>query len=230
MIDGVFAQVKSVRDALADCFRVLSEDGLPRRDITAIQPRLQIELRNSHGLLRGIGVVLAPGVLMDARLWIDWWVMNDAGGVQAAAFDFDQHSLNFNDYTVAEWYRSPQQGHERCLIGPYVDFNGLNDYIVTATMPVDIEGHFVGVAGADLRLDEIERRLYAGSRRSGGELVILNSSDRIVASTSVRYIAGSLLRLDAHPKHDVPSDPTRTSGRPVVGHPVGFCQRQHVLT
>ncbi len=194
MVDDVFGQVRVVRDLLVDCFRVFGEDPLSRRDIACMQPRVAAELHKGGGLLSGAGVVFAPGVLMDARLWIDWWVIDDAGAVSAATFDFDERSLNFYDYTSAEWYLGPRNGENRCLVGPYVDLNGINDYIVTATTPVHVAGQFVGIAGADLRVDEIERRLYAATRDFGGELVVVNGSQRIVASTSAHHVAGSLLR------------------------------------
>lgn len=204
MIDDVFTQVGSVRDRLADCFLIFGEDPLTRRDIASIQPRLKSELHSGAGLLRGVGVALSPGLLMDARLWIDWWVIDNAGRVQATVFDFDADSLDYYDYTTAEWYLAPSRGEDRSLVGPYVDFSGLNDYIVTATTPVSVDGRFVGVAGADLRVDEIERRLYTANRRFGGELVVVNSSDRIVASTSTRYIVGSLFRPNPPPPTPYP--------------------------
>ena len=139
-------------------------------------------------------MVLAPGLLMDAGRWIDWWALDDTGAIGPAVFDFDEDSLDFYDYTCADWYLAPRDGTQRSLVGPYVDFNGLNDYIVTATIPVTVGGRFVGVAGADLSVDELERRLNIANRRVRAELVVLNASGRIVASTSVRHVAGSLLR------------------------------------
>lgn len=204
IFDGVFAQAESVRRQLAACFEHTGGDPLSRRDIASIEPHLEAELRKGGGLLRGIGVVLAPGLLMDARLWIDWWVIGEDDVVGPTHFDFDPDSLDYYDYTHAEWFLSPQQGTTRCLVGPYVDFSGLNDYIVTATIPVRIGADFVGVSGADLRVDEIERRLYAANRGSGGDLLLANSSDRVVASTSTRYVAGSLLRPCATAGNQMP--------------------------
>lgn len=206
MIDDVFAQVRSVHDRLAECFVIFADDPLTRRDVASIQPLLKAELRAGAPLLRGTGVALAPALLMDAQLWIDWWVIDSAGTVSATVFDFDPRSLDFYDYTTAEWYLAPRRGEDRSLVGPYVDFSGLNDYIVTATTPVSVDGRFVGVAGADLRVDEIERRLYTANRHFGGELVVVNSSERIVASTSTRYIVGSVFRPNPAPPTPYPRE------------------------
>ena len=196
MVDGVFAEAQSIRRELADCFHRFGADAPTTRDVAAIQPRLVTALRNGGGLLKGAGVVLAPGLLMDARLWIDWWALDDTGAIGPAVFDFDEDSLDFYDYTGADWYLAPRNGTGRSLVGPYVDFNGINDYIVTATVPVTVDGRFVGVAGADLSVDELERRLIVANRRYHAELVVVNASDRIVASTSARHVAGSLLHAD----------------------------------
>ena len=193
MVDGVFTEALSMRDELADCFRRYDADAPTTRDVAAVQPRLVTALRNGGGLIRGAGVVLAPGLLMDAGRWIEWWALDDTGAIGPAVFDFDEDSLDFYDYTCADWYLAPRDGTQRSLVGPYVDFNGLNDYIVTATIPVTVGGRFVGVAGADLSVDELERRLNIANRRVRAELVVLNASGRIVASTSVRHVAGSLL-------------------------------------
>lgn len=193
MMDGVFIEAQSLRDELADCFRRFGADAPTTRDVAAIQPRVVTALRNGSGLLRGAGVVLAPGLLMDARLWIDWWALDDTGAIGPSVFDFDEDSLDFYDYTGADWYLAPRNGSQRSLVGPYVDFNGINDYIVTATVPVTVDGRFVGVAGADLSVDELERRLIVANRRFHTELVVVNASERIVASTSARHVPGSLL-------------------------------------
>lgn len=210
MVDGVFRQVDAVRDQLAECFRALGADGVTRRDVATLQPRLQRTLLDGERLLRGAGVVLAPGQLMDARLWLDWWVIDGAGVMQPAVFDLEEDSLDYYDYTGAEWYLTPRNGTPRSLVGPYVDFNGLNDYIVTATTPVLDDDRFVGVAGADLSVDNIERRLVALRKtlvhsRFSGELAIVSGSDRIVASTSAHHVAGSLFRAaDADRIYAVP--------------------------
>lgn len=209
MVDNVFRQVSSVRDQLAACFRAFGDDGVTRRDVASVAPRARRVLLDGQGLLRGAGVVLAPAQLMDAALWIDWWVVDDDGAMRPAVFDFDEHSLDYYDYTDAAWYLAPRDGVERSLVGPYVDFNGLNDYIVTATTPVLVDGRFVGVAGVDLSVDKVERRLVSAHKaltdnELRGAFAIVNGSDRVVASTSARHIAGSLLRAtDAH-RHPVP--------------------------
>jgi hypothetical protein len=195
MIDGTFEEIQSTRESLATCIRRFDADAPTTADIATSRPRLVSALRNGGGLVRGAGVVLAPGMLMDARLWIEWWTLDGAGDVRRAAFDFDEDSLDFYDYSRADWYLAPRHGNQRSLVGPYVDFNGINEYIVTATVPVTIDGRFVGVAGADLSVDELERRLHTANRRNRTELAVVNASNRIVASTSPRHVVGSLLRV-----------------------------------
>lgn len=165
-----------------------------------------------EGLLLGAGVVLAPAVLMDAYLWIDWWVANETGTLRQVMFNFDAGRLDYYDYTKAEWYLAPEHGVQRSLVGPYVDFNGVNDYIVTATTPVLVDNRFVGVAGADLSVDNIERRLITtrgtlAGTGFAGQLAIVNRADRIVASTSAHHLVGSLLSPAARASHPIPGVP-----------------------
>ena len=194
LLDAVFAEAESIRDKLVDCFRRFGADAPTTRDVRAVEDGVVSALRAGDGLIRGAGVVLAPATLMDARLWINWWARDTAGAIGPAVFDFHEDSLDFYDYTRADWFLAPRRGVERSLVGPYIDVNGINDYIVTATIPVLVADRFVAVAGVDLSVDEFERRLGRANRRLHAELVVVNAEGRIIASTCARYLAGSLLK------------------------------------
>ncbi len=193
LLDGAFESVIRLRDSVASQ-SVAAVDPLTRRDLARLGTDVVPEMAVSGGLIRGMGVALAPQLLMDASLWIEWWVLDEDGTSDRVRFEFDPDSLDFYDYTRADWFTGPRTPGHRTVVGPYVDYNGLNDYVVTMTTPILAGGRFLGVAGADLRVDAIERRLYALHDASVADVLLSDSTHRVIASTSTRHLAGSLFR------------------------------------
>ena len=64
-------------------------------------------------------------------------------------------------------------------------------------MPVSYEGRIVGVAGADLYVNDIERTLLPHVRAIGGTATVVNASRRVVVSTDPHRPTGSILRTEA---------------------------------
>ena len=135
----------------------------------------------------------SAGLFFDQPRWIEWWRWEHDRPEQTE-FQLDPESLDYYDYTRADWFLIPHRADHRSIVGPYVDFWGVNHYILTLTTPVLVGRRFVGVAGADLRVDEVERRLYRALRGMDGDLVLVNEANRVVGSKSARWLAGSVLR------------------------------------
>lgn len=195
VLDEVFERITVLRHELALMFAAAAEDPLTRKDLVRLEPRVLAELSNRESIRCGMGVIMTPGVLMDATMWIEWWVRDSRGDVRNADFDFNENSLDFYDYTVAEWFMAPRRGVERSLVGPYVDFNGVDDYIVTATSPLLVGDQCVAVVGSDLRVDTLERRLYG--LNGVEDVLVANTSDRVIVSTSPEFLPGSVFRQPA---------------------------------
>src|SRR5690606_29758957 len=126
----------------------------------------------------------------------------------------------FYDYAAAEWFVVPQQRGRRHVVGPYVDVHGTDLYLLTLTMPIVADGHFLGVAGADVPVARFETLVLRelGDVPSGGDLVVVNTEGRVVLSTSARWLIGSLAQPDAGP----PGGPRAGSpGGPGAGSPGG---------
>ena len=190
-LNSIFEEVLRVRDESA---QALGASPHPTTDhLGTISRSLISRLRRGHGLFRGIGAIMAPGQLSDAPMWIEWWQL-DAEAVTRTQFSFDPESMDFYDYTRADWFLVPHHEGARSVVGPYVDFGGVNDYILTMTTPILVGRSFVGVAGADLRVDELERRLYHAARGLPTDLALVNDTDRVVGSTAARLLPGAVLR------------------------------------
>ncbi|WP_052460707.1 cache domain-containing protein [Microbacterium gorillae] len=151
-------------------------------------------LTDPDGLLTGAGFVATPGVLADSPWHLAWWLRRPHGP-ERLAFVADPRSEMFRDYTMLEWWRLPARSGRPHLTGPYVDYVCTDDYTVTYTAPVYVNGELVGVVGWDSLVDRLERELLPTMRAVHGVATVINSSGRVVTSTDTRRDPGSMLRL-----------------------------------
>lgn len=194
-IDGIFAMIDAWRDLLEE--RLRTDASLNAARIDPLVETFAVPAVSGETLLTGAGFVAAPGALSDAEWHLAWW-LGGAGGRQVrrlATIDDPGHE-QFRDYTALEWWRVPTTTGTRHLTGPYVDYVCTDDYTVTITTPVRIDGAIVGVVGADALVDRLERALLPAMRTGATPATLVNASGRVVTSTDARREPGSILRAD----------------------------------
>jgi hypothetical protein len=192
LVEGVFTSLREIRDEYGRISGIASP--LRRDHLSDLTPLLLGHLERHAGLISGIGVVVAPDVLADAPRWLEWWAVVPEAKPVRLRLDLDPDSFEFYDYASAEWFAGPRRGVPRSIVGPYVDYSGVNDYILTLSVPTHIAGVFLGIAGADLLVDELEKHLRPITRALRRHCVLITAEGRILASTSPRRFIGSLLR------------------------------------
>jgi len=195
-IDGIFAMIDGWRALLED--RLATADALTAEALDPLVETFAVPAVTGETLLTGAGFVAAPGALADAEWHLAWW-LGTTGSPQSArrlaTIDDPAHE-QFRDYTALEWWRVPAATGARHLTGPYVDYVCTDDYTVTITTPVVIEGVMVGVVGADALVDRLERVLLPVLRAGETPATLVNASGRVVTSTDARREPGSMLRID----------------------------------
>ena len=167
---------------------------LRRADLVTLRPLVDQVLARHRGFVAGAGMVLAPGALADAPRWIDWWWADQGLGPGQLEVDLDPGSAEFYDYTTTEWYREPERTGQPCIAGPYVDFICTREYTFTVSVPVLDAERFVGVAGADILADEVERMLLPELCRLGNRpAVLVSGNGRVIASSSASILPGEVI-------------------------------------
>ncbi|MCU1579030.1 MAG: hypothetical protein JWP19_1234 [Rhodoglobus sp.] len=212
---SVFAHIDSWRESIESV--VDERGGLATRDIDDLTESLVVPGLSAHdALIIGAGFVATPGFLADAGWHLAWWLgHSNTFGVGSAdpsirrlEAEEDPSSDNFRDYTTLEWWRVPASTGAPHITGPYVDYLCTDDYTLTLTMPARYGGAMIGVVGADLYVNDIERTLLPHVRAIGAATVV-NSSGRVVVSTDPHRPTGSLLRaVDGHRSTIIPCDAT----------------------
>jgi hypothetical protein len=126
----------------------------------------------------GAGFVANPGWLADRDLYLAWWQGDERQPLAERGVPIGHHVF---DYTRHEWFQTPLRTGVRHVTGPYVDYVCTDEYVLTATVPVLVDGRMAGVAGADTRLETFEQ-LMREPLQHAGDVVLVNTHDRCVVA------------------------------------------------
>ncbi|MFE3580117.1 cache domain-containing protein [Streptomyces vinaceus] len=160
------------------------------RDLAGLKPTL-VEQVTSQPAADGCGVLLGAGVISDRERHIEWWRRGDAGFVQLR-LNLDPTSVDVYDYFDRDWFAAARDHGRGSAYGPYVDYTGADRYVFTFTVPVS-DDIFLGVAGMDLGMTELEPRLLGALRRGTHDAVLVGPERHVIAANTSRWVVGSRL-------------------------------------
>lgn len=203
-VERVFAEIAVIAQALTDV--VTAVEGRGRRvragDLASITPVADGTL-TSDGSLVGAGVVMNPGYLEDAERYLEWRQLSRDGRPRPLLLDIDPASDDPYDYWEMEWFRVPRDEGRRMVGGPYFDYRGADRFGLTFAVPVRSAGGFVGVAGADVPLAELESELLPVLRRLHQRAALVNHENRVVTANTPHFSTGARVH---HAIGDPPTD------------------------
>ncbi|HSX68345.1 cache domain-containing protein [Nocardioides sp.] len=167
----------------------------PRRraDLSGTSDLVLAALARPGALVQGAGVVLEHRALADAEWWLEWFAVDAEGRPQRLQISTDPGGVSSYEYEHLPWFAGPRATGQRHLTGPYVDYLCTEDYTLTFTAPVLVGSSFLGVAGADVGVSELERRLLPALRAADTRLAVVNAHGRILASNRGRDTCGELI-------------------------------------
>ncbi|SDE79864.1 cache domain-containing protein [Pseudonocardia oroxyli] len=189
VVERVFRSVAAVRDDLVAGYRAAG-GRMCDSDVTAVREALIARLVRERSVAVGMGVIVAPGLLVDRPLRMEWWQADTEAAPVMLEVDLNPASVGFYDYAAAEWFTVPRRTGRRHVVGPYVDVHGTDRYLLTLTLPVLADGRFVGVAGADVPVARFETLVLRELGDLAADVVVVNVEDRVVLSTSPRWLVG----------------------------------------
>ncbi|MGD9517407.1 PDC sensor domain-containing protein [Mycolicibacterium sp.] len=188
---------------------------LSEAHFSTLHRSLAERLQREHAVW-GMGFIAAPFVVDGLERYMAWWQRNN-DRVARLRLNFDPTSIDVYDYLQMDWYQMAKRGQARVAYGPYVDYSGSDMYTITATIPVVADGIFLGIAGADLVVGEVERKLLEVLGQADEDAVVVNTERRVIAANTSRWFVGS--RLPAMPAASPTPDPE--GFRQVADMPLG---------
>jgi DNA-binding FadR family transcriptional regulator len=190
---SLIAGLTGVLEAIADDVAPVLADGaeVQRIRTTLLMAVLQ-RFATLPSFIEGLGLLAEVGVVPDHPYWIQWWRRTDDGPVEDNHHEMDPSSEDFYDYRFRDYMTQPRNTHRPYAYGPYVDYGGVDDYIVTLTAPVLDGAHFLGAATTDISVSDLESYL-APWLAGADECVLLNADGRVIVSNAVQLSAGDVM-------------------------------------
>ncbi|WP_104043439.1 cache domain-containing protein [Arthrobacter sp. ZGTC412] len=162
------------------------------RDITALES-MSKEFLGEHSFAVGAGVIFSAEAIENPDGVLEWWTARTQG-IEKLEFDLTPGGERFYDYQNMPFFTSASRTGERSMWGPYVDYLGLDEYILTYTAPIQVGGKFAGVAGCDIRIRKLEEIFMPALRAIPGDAALINDSRRVVVGNSGAYLVGERIR------------------------------------
>lgn len=182
--------VEAAVDAVAE-----PEAGLPESALGPVRDQIEVWLGGEDAAF-GYGFIASPEVVERRERYLFWFQQGERG-VRRLQLNFDPGDVNVYDYLEMDWYTKAEETRRPVIYGPYVDYAGSDQFVLTLSYPVIHEGRFLGVAGADLLMTRMEVELAPVLNRVEEETVVVNADRQVVMSNSARWITGD--RLRTHP-------------------------------
>jgi hypothetical protein len=155
---------------------------LESADLRALDVPIQELLGEHEAIATGAGVAMSPGLLRDKRYWMQWW-LRDRGGCTQLHLQLDPDQPDFYDYESSAWYVDPAGELVPHLAPPHFDAGGVNDYMITATVPtMDADG-MIGLGCAEMTLSRLGA-LVSPALQALGAPATLVTPDLLVAATT----------------------------------------------
>ncbi|MFB9947608.1 methyl-accepting chemotaxis protein [Rhizobium puerariae] len=130
--------------------------------------------------------------------FLPYWTRGANGSIDIQPLvEYDSHDLHPNGVMKGGWYIGPQNGGNESILDPlpYI-VQGKNVYLATMSVPVTVDGRFMGVAGADFDLafvqklaEQVKASLYDGK----ASVEIISYKGLIVASSEHPELVGRSL-------------------------------------
>lgn len=151
-----------------------------------------LEQRSDDDVLAGAGYAVDAAAQSCAPAMI-WWVRR-GGSLVERSHSVDPEADSFYDYAAMRWFKAAKTDCRPTLSGPFIDTWGSDDYTVTVSVPVAVDGQSWGVLAADVDVRRFIDALATDLRAMRAPVALVNEADRVVVSTVPSLSTGLPIR------------------------------------
>ena len=162
---------------------------LAPKDFLAVKPAAEAFL-GKHRVCEGAGVVIQPGIV-GAEGAVEWWIRATGNTTSRLLVTLTPQTAGFYDFESLEWFRNVVDTGRPTLTGPYVDYLGMDKYIITTTVPFRLDGTVIGATGCDIEIRSLESALMPLLRRIDADAALVANTGRILLGNSGRFLVGN---------------------------------------
>ncbi len=120
--------------------------------------------------------------------FLSYWTRDAKGNIEVQPLvEYDSRELHANGVMKGGWYIGPMETGKESVLGPlpYI-VQGKSVYLATISVPIKVNGKFVGVSGTDFNLDfvqklakDVSQSLFGGQN----EVAILSDIGLVIANS-----------------------------------------------
>jgi GntR family transcriptional repressor for pyruvate dehydrogenase complex len=165
----------------------------------------------------GAGLIFTRSSMGKGRGVIEWWERDATHTVNRYSFGVDPTVDRFYDYEKLEWFTRSFESGRRWVTGPYIDYLGVDKYVVTFTAQSSVHGRPVGVAAVDVLLDDFESQLLPILRGHAGPAALVSAHGSVLVSGTGEFTTGNLIGDLPADYTSTPIDPSGSSLRLILG-------------
>ena len=160
-----------------------------RRRMKAVAVRALAE----HPVLDGCGFIFARSALGTENGHLEWWVREDEARFARYSFGVVPGGDRYYDYEHHEWFIRAFHHGEPALVGPYIDYLGVEAYVVTLTVPAQQGDSRLGAVGTDIQVSDLEAELLPVLLRSAEPLALVGRHGNVILGNSSRFLPGEFV-------------------------------------
>jgi hypothetical protein len=153
---------------------------------------------DTHPWVIAAGAIFSPESISDGARVLEWWVRQPEARPAKLILDLVPGGPRYYDYEKMPFFTTALATGEQTIWGPYVDYLGSDEYILTHTAPIAVAGRRAAVVGYDMRIRDLEAAIMPALRSIPGDAALLNASSRVVIGNSGRYLVGERVRSEPH--------------------------------
>ncbi len=158
--------------------------------------------RNSYAV--GAGVFFDSKAVESGSRTVEWWYRKESGAIERLDFDTTPGSQQYYDYEKLPFFSTAASTGKQTLWGPYVDYLGCEEYVLSFAAPFSVRGNFAGVAEFDIRIKDLEAILMPALRGITGDAAIVSASNRVILGNSGMYLVGERIKSEAQDLQRLP--------------------------
>ncbi|MFV0435514.1 MAG: cache domain-containing protein [Leucobacter sp.] len=186
-----FERLESLTAELVASLQLDAEGRLQMTDSTRRRLKsVAVRFLAEDELVDGCGLIFAHSALGTESGQLEWWVREDESRFARYSFGMVPGADRYYDYEHHEWFIRSFHGGTPSLAGPYIDYLGVEAYVLTFTFPAEVRGTRIGVVGADVQVADLETALLPLLLRSPIETALLGLHGNVIFGNSSRFLPG----------------------------------------
>lgn len=220
--------VAALDDWLARRFALLTELGEHFISVLALDAAQHIDLTDGarrrmkasatrylaeHPVVDGCGLIFAHSALGTENGHLEWWVREEESRFARYSFGVVPGADRYYDYEHHEWFVRAFHDGAPAMVGPYIDYLGVESYVLTLTVPAELDGVRIGAIGNDITVADLETELLPLLLAHDEPLAVLGRHGSVLCSNTATLLPGAYVPEDAPEYQCAPLEPRSTGIR-----------------